>query len=153
MCLNAYKNDIPTQGRISAGVRGIALSEGDYVVYRRADRRRRARSSSRRTAIRIKKIIASQIDPMARYRKGVKVVDLGGKRKVIYSDYVTEPYKIRRTHERQYVRRAGGYGRRYQDRGPHHKGQKHQAEKGLQTAVGLLVDEVYKELKGSQNLF
>ena len=42
----------------------------------------------------IKKVIASQIDPMARYRKGVKIVDLGGKRKVVYSDYVTNPYKF-----------------------------------------------------------
>ena len=31
---------------------------------------------------------------MARYRKGVKIVDLGKGRKVIYADYVTMPYKI-----------------------------------------------------------
>ena len=42
----------------------------------------------------IKKVIASQIDPMARYRKGVRIVDLGKGRKVAYSDYVTEPYKF-----------------------------------------------------------
>ena len=31
---------------------------------------------------------------MARYRKGVKIVDLGKGRKVAYCDYVTEPYKF-----------------------------------------------------------
>ncbi|MBO5737038.1 MAG: DNA topoisomerase 4 subunit A, partial [Clostridia bacterium] len=32
MCLNAKKDDIPTQGRIATGVRGIMLQDGDYVV-------------------------------------------------------------------------------------------------------------------------
>jgi len=31
---------------------------------------------------------------MARYRKGVKIVDLGSNRSVVYADYVTMPYKI-----------------------------------------------------------
>lgn len=93
MCLNAYKNDIPTQGRISAGVRGISLAEGDFVVFAgQIDGEGEIIVATDGNTY--KKIIASQIDPMARYRKGVKVVDLGGKRKVIYSDYVTEPYKI-----------------------------------------------------------
>ncbi len=93
MCLNAYKNDIPKQGRISAGVRGVALSEGDYVVY--------AGQIDGEGEIIVatdgntwKKVIVSQIDPMARYRKGVKIVDLGKNRRVLYADYVTEPYKI-----------------------------------------------------------
>lgn len=93
MCLNAYKNDIPTQGRISAGVRGIALADGDYVVYAgQIDGEGEIIIATDGNTI--KKVIASQIDPMARYRKGVKIVDLGGKRKVIYSDYVTNPYKF-----------------------------------------------------------
>ena len=33
VCLNAMKDDIPTQGRISTGVRGIMLRENDEVVY------------------------------------------------------------------------------------------------------------------------
>ena len=93
MCLNAYKNDIPTQGRISAGVRGIALADGDYVVYAgQIDGEGEIIIATDGNTI--KKVIASQIDPMARYRKGVKIVDLGGKRKVVYSDYVTNPYKF-----------------------------------------------------------
>ncbi len=93
MCLNAYKNDIPTQGRISAGVRGVALSEGDYVVYAgQIDGEGEIIVATDGNTI--KKVIASQIDPMARYRKGVKIVDLGKGRKVVYSDYVTQPYKF-----------------------------------------------------------
>ena len=93
MCLNAYKNDIPTQGRISAGVRGVALSEGDYVIYAgQIDGEGEIIVATDGNTI--KKVIASQIDPMARYRKGVKIVDLGKGRKVAYADYVTEPYKF-----------------------------------------------------------
>ena len=93
MCLNAYKNDIPTQGRISAGVRGINLGEGDYVVFAgQIDGEGEIIVATDGNTI--KKVIASQIDPMARYRKGVRIVDLGKGRKVAYSDYVTEPYKF-----------------------------------------------------------
>ena len=93
MCLNAYKNDIPTQGRISAGVRGIALAEGDYVVYAgQIDGEGEIIIATDGNTI--KKVIASQIDPMARYRKGVRIVDLGTNRKVVYADYVTDPYKF-----------------------------------------------------------
>ena len=93
MCLNAYKNDIPTQGRISAGVRGIALAEGDYVVFAgQIDGEGEIIVATSGNTW--KKVIASQIDPMARYRKGVKIVDLGKDRRIVYADYVTEPYKI-----------------------------------------------------------
>ena len=93
MCLNAYKNDIPTQGRISAGVRGISLSEGDYVVYAgQIDGEGEIIVATSGNTW--KKVIASQIDPMARYRKGVRIADLGKDRRVVYADYVTEPYKI-----------------------------------------------------------
>lgn len=93
MCLNAYKNDIPTQGRISAGVRGVALGEGDFVVYAgQIDGEGEIIVATNGNTW--KKVIVSQIDPMARYRKGVKIVDLGKDRRVVYADYVTEPYKI-----------------------------------------------------------
>lgn len=93
MCLNAYKNDIPVQGRISAGVRGIALNDGDEVVFvsQIEDGGEIIVGTNGNT---IKRVIVSQIDPMARYRKGVKIVDLGSDRKVVYSDYVTMPYKV-----------------------------------------------------------
>ncbi len=75
MCLNAYKNDIPT-----VVFAGQIDGEGEIIVATDGNT--------------IKKVIASQIDPMARYRKGVRIVDLGKGRKVAYSDYVTEPYKF-----------------------------------------------------------
>ena len=93
MCLNAYKNDVPKQGRISAGVRGISLSEGDEVVFAgQTDGEGEVVVAT--DAGTVKKVILSQIDPMARYRKGVKIVDLGGKRRVVYADIVTDPYKL-----------------------------------------------------------
>ena len=93
MCLNAYKNDVPAQGRISAGVRGISLSEGDEVVFAgQTDGEGEVIVAT--DAGTVKKVILSQIDPMARYRKGVKIVDLGGKRRVVYADIVTDPYKV-----------------------------------------------------------
>ncbi len=93
MCLNAYKNDIPSQGRVSAGVRGIALSEGDKVVFAgQIDGEGEIIVATDGNTY--KKVIASQIDPMARYRKGVKIVDLGKGRKVAFADYVTVPYKL-----------------------------------------------------------
>ena len=93
MCLNAYKNDIPSQGRVSAGVRGISLSEGDKVVFAgQIDGEGEIIVAT--NANTIKKVIASQIDPMARYRKGVKIVELSKGAKVVYADYVTEPYKF-----------------------------------------------------------
>lgn len=93
MCLNAYKNDIPTQGRVSAGVRGIKLAEGDKVVFAgQIDGEGEIIVATDGNTY--KKVIASQVDPMARYRQGVKIVDLGKGRKVMYADYVTVPYKI-----------------------------------------------------------
>ena len=93
MCLNAYKNDIPTQGRVSAGVRGISLGDGDFVVFAgQIDGEGEIIVATSGNTY--KKVIASQVDPMARYRKGVRIADLGKDRKIIYADYVTEPYKI-----------------------------------------------------------
>ena len=92
MCLNAHK-DVPAQGRISAGVHGISLGEGDSVVFAgQIDGEGEIIVAT--DAGTVKKVIASQVDPMARNRKGVKIIDLGGKRKVIFADYVTKPYKL-----------------------------------------------------------
>lgn len=75
--LNAEKSDIPVQGRISGGVKGIALGDGDEVVS--ANQVVAGQSvclvSNKAYA---KQINTSEIDVMARYRKGVKVFDLKG---------------------------------------------------------------------------
>lgn len=77
--LNSEKSDIPEQGRIASGVRGILLGEDDEVL----------------SACQVKKgenivlvsdysfakqINTSEIEISARYRKGVKVFDLKGEK-------------------------------------------------------------------------
>ena len=75
--LNAEKSDIPIQGRISGGVKGIALADGDEVIS--ANQVSAGQNiclvSNKAYA---KQINTSEIDVMARYRKGVKVFDLKG---------------------------------------------------------------------------
>ena len=77
MALNADKNDIPLQGRISAGVKGMMLADGDFVVS--VDQVTSADEIAivSNTAY-AKRVIASEIDLLARYRKGVKIIELKG---------------------------------------------------------------------------
>ncbi len=91
ICLNADKDDVPIQGRVTAGVRGILLNDGDEVVFATqfyGDGEIIILSDSGA----IKKVIASLFQPMGRGRKGMMIVD--GKSKVMFADYVTVPYKI-----------------------------------------------------------
>ncbi|MCM1438146.1 MAG: DNA topoisomerase 4 subunit A [Roseburia sp.] len=91
ICLNADKDDVPRQGRVTGGVRGILLNDGDEVVF--------ATQFYGEGEIVIvsdsgaaKRVIASLFQPMGRGRKGMMIVD--GKSKVLFADYVTVPYKI-----------------------------------------------------------
>jgi len=91
ICLNADKDDIPVQGRVTAGVRGIFLNDGDEVLFATqflGEGEIIVLSDSGS----IKKVIASLFQPMGRGRKGMMIVD--GKSKVIFADYVTVPYKV-----------------------------------------------------------
>ncbi len=77
MSLNADKSDIPSQGRISAGVKGVNLSDSDSVVL--ASQVTKDDSvvliSNKAYA---KRVNVNEIDVLARYRKGVKIFDLKG---------------------------------------------------------------------------
>ncbi|MDE6075389.1 MAG: hypothetical protein K2G26_03030, partial [Clostridia bacterium] len=91
ICLNADKDDVPQQGRVTGGVRGILLNDGDEVVF--------ATQFYGEGEIIIvsdlgaaKRVIASLFQPMGRGRKGMMIVD--GKSQVLFADYVTVPYKI-----------------------------------------------------------
>ncbi|MGN0804283.1 MAG: DNA topoisomerase (ATP-hydrolyzing) subunit A [Candidatus Coproplasma sp.] len=91
ICLNADKDDVPTQGRVTAGVRGMALNDGDEVIF--------ATQFLGEGEIIIvsnhgnaKRVIASMFAPLGRGRKGMMIVD--GKSEVIFADYVTVPYKV-----------------------------------------------------------
>jgi len=97
MCLNADLSDVPVQGRISGGVKGINLASGDYCVMAQqivglgevvliSDR------------VWAKRVIVAQIDVMARYRKGIKIFDFNSKKcngqSIAFASLVLEPYKV-----------------------------------------------------------
>ena len=77
MGLNAEKSDIPEQGRVSGGVKGMMLADGDEVVSASQVVAGQNIVLVSDTAY-AKQINVSEIDVLARYRKGVKVFDLKG---------------------------------------------------------------------------
>lgn len=89
--LNAEMDDIPLQGRISAGVKGILLSSDDEVVHvsQMSEEGEIILVSS---ANKFKKIIASQMDVSRRYRKGNKIMELKADESIIFAESVTTPY-------------------------------------------------------------
>ncbi len=93
ICLNAMKDDIPTQGRISTGVRGIMLRDGDEVVYMKqiTDEGEMVIATDEG---KFKRVIASHIEPSKRYRKGSMIVSLREGASVISVGYVTMPYML-----------------------------------------------------------
>ena len=93
VCLNAMKDDIPTQGRISTGVRGIMLRENDEVVYMQqiADEGELVIATDEG---KFKRVITSLVEPSKRYRKGNMIVSLREGARVVSVGYVTMPYMI-----------------------------------------------------------
>jgi DNA gyrase subunit A len=92
MCLNARKDDIPIQGRIAGGVKGINLKEDDNVLFA-SQIDGEGEIALATSGGRFKRVIAAQIDPLPRYRKGVQITSLKGE-KVVFADYVTIPYML-----------------------------------------------------------
>jgi DNA gyrase/topoisomerase IV subunit A len=94
ICLNAQMGDIPAQGRVAGGVKGIMLGASDKVIF--------AKQINGEGEIVVvtkggngKRVICCMIDPSPRYRKGGKIVTFADKSdEVVYADYVTEPYYI-----------------------------------------------------------
>ena len=93
ICLNALKDDIPTQGRISTGVRGIMLRDGDKVVLMQQIKEE-GEVVIATTEGRFKRVIAAQIEPSKRYRKGSIIVGLKDGASVLSACFVTEPYLL-----------------------------------------------------------
>ena len=96
MCLNAATDDVPCQGRIAAGVKGMLVDGDDSVLF--------ATQINGEGEIIIvtdkglfKRVISSLIDPISRGRKGVMITD--SKSGVLFADYVTVPYKLAVTSE------------------------------------------------------
>ncbi len=93
ICLNATKDDIPTQGRISIGVHGISLREDDSVMLM-------TQINGEGEVIiatdegKFKRVISSQIEPSKRNRKGSMIVSLKEGASVLCASYVTVPYML-----------------------------------------------------------
>ena len=95
MCIAFLPDEVPEQGRVSGGVKGIMLEEGDSVVY--------AGQITLEGEIVVvtdrgymKRVLACDIDRMTRYRKGVKILNFGedtGSR-VMFVGTVKEPYDV-----------------------------------------------------------
>ncbi len=93
ICLNAKKDNIPSQGRIASGVRGIQLREGDSVVLMKQINGEGEIIIATDEG-KFKKVISSQIEPMGRYKKGSLIVSMKDGVSVICASYVKDPYMI-----------------------------------------------------------
>ena len=93
MSLNAQKDDIPIQGRVAGGVKGLNISKGDEIVFvSQIDEEGEFLIVT--DAGFYKRVITTEIEPLARNRKGVKIVELGKNSKVVFACYVKEPFDI-----------------------------------------------------------
>ena len=93
LALNALKDDIPLQGRVAGGVKGVNLNKGDSIVFvSQVDEEGEFIIVSDGGFY--KRVLTVDIEPMARYRKGVKIVELGKDGKVVYAGWVKEPFDI-----------------------------------------------------------
>jgi DNA gyrase subunit A len=93
ICLNAQKDDIPTQGRVAAGVRGIMLRDEDEVVFMQQINGEGEIIIATDEG-KFKRVISSLIEPSKRYRKGAIIVGLPDGANVISASYVTNPYML-----------------------------------------------------------
>jgi len=93
LCLNATKDDVPVQGRISGGVKGVSLNDGDEVVFA-TQQNGEGEIVVATTLGGFKRVISSLIDPHGRGGKGVMLADIKGKGEILFADYVTVPYNL-----------------------------------------------------------
>lgn len=93
MVLNAEKTDIPEQGRVAGGVKGINLNKGDAIKFVGQIDEEGEFAIITDTGF-YKRVLASEAEPMARYRKGVKVCELGRQNRIVFAAYVKEPFDI-----------------------------------------------------------
>lgn len=93
MCLNANKDSVPVQGRIAVGVKGIALSGDDEVIYA-TQHTGEGEIIIVTTLGGFKRVVSSTIDPIGRACKGVMIADIKGKGEILFANYVTVPYAL-----------------------------------------------------------
>ncbi len=93
LALNALKDDIPIQGRVAGGVKGINLNKGDEIVFVSQIDEEGEFVIVTDTGC-YKRVISAEIEPMARYRKGIKIVELGKDSHVVFASIVKEPFDL-----------------------------------------------------------
>jgi topoisomerase-4 subunit A len=93
ICLNAKKDDVPVQGRIAAGVRGIQLRDGDSVILMKQVNGEGEIIIATDEG-KFKKVIVEQIEVTGRYKKGSIIVSMKEGASVISASYVTTPYAL-----------------------------------------------------------
>ncbi len=93
MVLVAKTDDVPTQGRISAGVKGVNLDSGDFVIFAGLVGKVGEILLVSDVAM-AKRVVLSTIEPLARYRKGVKIFDLKNNARLIFASFVKMPYDV-----------------------------------------------------------
>ncbi len=93
IALNMLKDEIPVQGRVAGGVKGMNLNKGDTIVMvKQIDEEGEIITVT--DAGFYKRVLVCELEPLQRSRKGIKVVELGKGNKVVYADYVKQPFDI-----------------------------------------------------------
>ena len=77
MCLKFSSDEVPSQGRVSAGVKGINIPEYDNVVFMGQIGKKGEAALVTDKAF-SKRVSVEEIPLTARYRKGVKIINLDG---------------------------------------------------------------------------
>lgn len=93
LSLKCELTDVPYQGRVSGGVKGINLNSNDEVVFAELvddDGELIVVTSN----CGLKRVIVADLEESVRYRKGVKITDLQKNSVVSYTSIVKEPYHI-----------------------------------------------------------
>ncbi len=93
MVLKAENKDVPLQGRVSGGVKGINISDKEFCTLATAcqDEGEILLLTSNGLA---KRVVLAGIDKMVRYRRGLKILQTDGGAAVVFADVVTNPYEI-----------------------------------------------------------
>jgi len=105
ICLNADMSDIPSQGRVSAGVKGIKLADGDCcikvgqvggdVAAAEGEKVKKAEVVIVTDDGFAKRVKAEAFDVIGRYSKGVKLIDFKGSgAKLVFAGIVHEPLNL-----------------------------------------------------------
>lgn len=93
LCLVAAKDDVPAQGRVAGGVKGMTVGGGDEIIFA-TQQTGEGEIIIATTFGTFKRVISSLFDPHGRGAKGMMIADIKGKGDILFADYVTIPYKL-----------------------------------------------------------